>query len=67
MTSRRYVVIGGGAVWKFWPRPIEPLSLSDVQNTYAGMVRADGTNDEGCIQYQKNNCVYGTSFGTPTA
>jgi hypothetical protein len=39
------LVIGGGAVWKFWPRPIEPLSLSDVQNTYAGMVRADGTND----------------------
>ena len=39
------LVLAGGAAWRFWPRPVEPLSVADVQNTYAGMVRADGTND----------------------
>ena len=39
------LIVAGGAVWRFWPRQIEPLSLVELQNTYAGMVRADGTND----------------------
>ncbi len=39
------LVLAGGALWRFWPRPVEPLSLAELQNTYAGMVRADGTND----------------------
>ena len=39
------LILAGGAVWRFWPRPVEPLTLPELQNTYAGMVRADGTND----------------------
>ncbi len=46
------LVLAGGAVWRFWPRPVEPLSLADVQNTYAGMVRADGTNDASVMTRQ---------------
>jgi hypothetical protein len=46
------LIIAGGALWRFWPRPIEPLSLADVQNTYAGMVRADGTNDASVMTRQ---------------
>ena len=39
------LILAGGALWRFWPRPVDPLSLAELQNTYAGMVRADGTND----------------------
>lgn len=39
------LIVAGGALWRFWPRPVEPLTLADLQNTYAGMVRSDGTND----------------------
>jgi hypothetical protein len=46
------LIVAGGALWRFWPRPIEPLSLSDLENTYAGMVRADGTNDASVMTRQ---------------
>lgn len=46
------LVLAAGAAWRFWPRPIEPLTLADVQNTYAGMVRADGTNDASVMTRQ---------------
>jgi hypothetical protein len=39
------LIVAGAALWRFWPQPIEPLTLAELQNTYAGMVRADGTND----------------------
>ena len=39
------VLLVVAAVWRFWPRPTEPLTLPDLQDVYAGMVRADGTND----------------------
>jgi hypothetical protein len=39
------LIVAGAAVWRFWPRPIEPLSLLELQGTYEGMVRSDGTND----------------------
>ncbi|HEU5484670.1 MAG TPA: hypothetical protein VFU98_07170 [Microlunatus sp.] len=39
------VVLAAAALWRFWPRPLEPLSLAELQDTYAGMVRSDGTND----------------------
>ncbi len=46
------LIVAGGALWRFWPRPIEPLSLVELQNTYAGMVRADGTNDASVMTRQ---------------
>jgi hypothetical protein len=46
------LIVAGGALWRFWPRPIEPLTLAEVQNTYAGMVRADGTNDASVMTRQ---------------
>ena len=46
------LIMAGGALWRFWPRPIEPLSLAELQNTYAGMVRADGTNDASVMTRQ---------------
>jgi hypothetical protein len=39
------LIVVGAAVWRFWPRPVEPLSLLELQGTYEGMVRHDGTND----------------------
>ena len=39
------VVVATATAWHFWPRPVEPLSLADLQNTYYGIVRSDGTND----------------------
>lgn len=47
------LVVAAAAVWRFWPRPVEPLSLAELQNTYAGMVRADGTNDASVITQLK--------------
>ena len=46
------LVLAAGAAGRFWPRPVEPLTLADVQNTYAGMVRADGTNDASVMTRQ---------------
>src|SRR5215212_11622685 len=33
------------AVWALRPKPPGDFSFSDLQDVYAGMVRADGTND----------------------
>lgn len=46
------LVLAGGALWRFWPRPLEPISLVELQNTYAGMVRGDGTNDASVMTRQ---------------
>ena len=46
------LVLATAAVWRFWPRPVEPLSLGELQDTYAGMVRADGTNDASVMTRQ---------------
>lgn len=45
-------LLAGAAAWRFWPRPTEPLSLAELQNTYAGMVRSDGTNDASVMTRQ---------------
>lgn len=39
------LLVVGMVGWQFWPQPTEPLTLDDLQDVYAGMVRADGTND----------------------
>lgn len=46
------LLIAGVAAWHFWPRPVEPLSLADLQNTYYGIVRSDGTNDASVMTRQ---------------
>ncbi len=46
------LILAGGALWRFWPRPPEPISLVELQNTYAGMVRGDGTNDASVMTRQ---------------
>jgi hypothetical protein len=46
------VVVAAAAVWRFWPRPLEPLTLGELQDTYAGMVRSDGTNDASVLTRQ---------------
>jgi hypothetical protein len=46
------LVLVAAAAWRFWPRPVEPLSLADLQDVYAGMVRADGTNDASVLTRQ---------------
>jgi hypothetical protein len=35
----------GIAVWSLRPKPTDEFTFSDLQDVYAGMVRADGTND----------------------
>lgn len=38
------LVLAGLATWRFWPRPPPDLTTEDLTGAYAGMVRADGTN-----------------------
>lgn len=47
------LVLATAAGWRFWPRPVEPFSLAELQDTYAGMVRGDGTNDASVITQEK--------------
>lgn len=46
------ILLIAAAMWHFWPRPVAPLSLSDLQDTYAGMVRSDGSNDASVLTRQ---------------
>lgn len=46
------LLVGAAVAWHVWPRPVAPLSLTDLQNTYAGIVRADGTNDASVMTRQ---------------
>jgi hypothetical protein len=39
------LVTTAGAVWSLRNRPTDELTFSDLQDVYAGMVRADGRND----------------------
>ena len=42
-------LLAGLMLWRFLPARAPLFSLSDVQGVYAGMVRADGTNDASVI------------------
>jgi hypothetical protein len=42
-------LLGGFAVWRFWPAQAPLFSLSDLQDVYAGMVRSDGTSEASVI------------------
>ncbi len=44
------LVVAALLAWQFWPRPIAPISLTELQGIYAGMVRGDGTNDASLMQ-----------------
>jgi hypothetical protein len=46
------LIVAAAAVWRYWPQPVAPLSLAELQDTYAGMVRADGTNDASVLTRQ---------------
>lgn len=46
------VLVSGLAAWWWWPRPEAPLTLAELQDTYAGMVRSDGTNDASVLTPQ---------------
>ena len=39
------LVAAGVAAWSLRPKPTDDFTFSDLQDVYAGMVRADGTND----------------------
>ena len=39
------LVAAGAAAWSLRPTPTDDFTFSDLQDVYAGMVRADGTND----------------------
>jgi hypothetical protein len=43
-------LLAGLAAWRFWPRPVPPLTLAELQGVYAGMVRSDGTNDASLLE-----------------
>jgi hypothetical protein len=62
--SRRSVVvllaavmalIAGFVLWRFQPAPEPAFTLSDLQGVYAGMVRADGTNDAAVIDPDRSS------------
>lgn len=44
------LVVSGLLAWQFWPRPVAPLTLTELQGVYAGMVRGDGTNDASLLR-----------------
>ncbi len=44
------LILGGLLGWRLWPRPVDPLTLAELQGVYAGMVRSDGTNDASVIE-----------------
>lgn len=44
------LVVAGLLAWQFWPRPVAPLTLTELQGVYAGMVRGDGTNDASLLR-----------------
>jgi hypothetical protein len=39
------LVAAGVVAWSLRPKPTDDFTFSDLQDVYAGMVRADGTND----------------------
>lgn len=43
------LVAAGAAVWWLRSRPTNEFALTDIQDVYAGMVRADGTNDAALV------------------
>jgi hypothetical protein len=49
------LLICGFAVWRFWPQPGPPLSLAQLQDAYAGMVRGDGVNDASVLTRRGSN------------
>ncbi|MFT4165114.1 MAG: hypothetical protein QM650_07700 [Microlunatus sp.] len=49
------VLVCGLAVWRFWPQPATPLSLAQLQDAYAGMVRGDGVNDASVLTRRGGN------------
>ena len=44
------LLICGFTVWRLWPQPALPLSLGQLQDAYAGMVRGDGVNDASVLR-----------------
>lgn len=36
--------------WQLWPRSVAPLTLTELEGVYAGMVRGDGTNDASLLR-----------------
>lgn len=40
--------------WQFWPRPVAPITLTELQGIYAGMVRGDGTNDASLLDLRSD-------------
>lgn len=49
------LLIGAFAVWRLWPEPPAPLSLAQLQDAYAGMVRGDGVNDASVLTRRGSN------------
>lgn len=48
-----FVLLAGVVAWRFWPRPVAPVTLEELQGIYAGMVRADGVNDASVVDRTK--------------
>ena len=59
------VLAVGVIAWRFWPRPVEPLTLDELEGVYAGMVRADGVNDASVLL--RRNAPVQTVRVTPAA
>lgn len=49
------LLVCGFAVWRFWPQPAAPLSLAQLQDAYAGMVRGDGVNEASVLARRGSN------------
>lgn len=55
----------GAVAWRFWPRPVPPLTLDELRGVYAGMVRGDGLNDASVLS--RRNAPLRTVRVTPAA
>ena len=49
------LMIAAVAVWRLWPQPPAPLTLAQLQDAYAGMVRGDGVNDASVLTRRGSN------------
>lgn len=59
------VLAAGLLAWRWWPRPVAPVTAAELGGIYAGMVRADGVNDASVLQ--RRNAPVRTVDVTPAA
>jgi hypothetical protein len=59
------LLAAGLLAWRWWPRPVAPVTAAELAGIYAGMVRSDGVNDASVLQ--RRNAPVRTVDVTPAA